>query len=89
MAKKRVLVLGAALAASSVPALAHEQEMTTLRPSPEFKVTTGVTGLTADDLLVDRNGMSAIDIKVPDVILAGPGDARCPANNTGTCSGGG
>jgi hypothetical protein len=85
MAKSGILVLGAALAASSVQALAHEREIISSGGSPALPVATGLTGLTAKDLFVDRDGMVAIDVKAPGMMLAGPSDTRCPANNSGTC----
>ena len=58
MAKKSVLLVGAALAASSLPALAATPQATSTPDPTALRAAAAPTGLTAADLIVGRDGPS-------------------------------
>lgn len=75
MAKTRILLAGAALAASGLQALAATpQPATPIEPA----TVAGVSGLTAADLIVGRDGRVAVDVHAREVKVA-------DASNSGSC----
>lgn len=70
MAKKSVLLVGAALAASGLPALAATPPATSTPDPTASRAAAAPTGLTAADLIVDRDGAVAIQVSAKGVVVA-------------------
>ncbi len=70
MAKKSVLLVGAALAASSLPALAATPQATSTPDPTALRAAAAPTGLTAADLIVGRDGAVAIDVSAKGIAVA-------------------
>ena len=77
MASKRILIAGAALAASSLQAFASLPQTTSPADAPVLPAVAGPTGLTAVDLIVGRDGTVAVDVHARALRLA------C---NSGSCA---
>jgi hypothetical protein len=70
MAKKRIWLTAAALAASSVQAYAAVPQTTLPTQRPSHPVSAGATGLTALDLIVGLDGRIAVDVRADMVKVA-------------------
>jgi hypothetical protein len=79
MAKKSVLLVGAALAASSLQALASTPEAPSTPDPTALRAVAAPTGLTAADLIVGRNGAVAIEVSAKGIAVA----ENSNVNNTG------
>jgi hypothetical protein len=70
MAKKSVLLVGAALAASSLQALAATPLAPSTPDPTALRAATAPTGLTAADLIVGRDGAVAIEVSAKGIAVA-------------------
>lgn len=78
MAKKTILLAGAALAASSLQALASAPQPATPTAPATLPIVARASGLTAADLIVGRDGRIAVDVQARAVKVA-------DASNSGSC----
>ncbi|MGO4871257.1 MAG: hypothetical protein ACLPGW_11705 [Roseiarcus sp.] len=88
MSKKKYWLSAAALAASSIQASASVPQTTSPVERPAPPVVAGVTGLTAADLIVGRDGTVAVDLKTRGVTVAScsnTGNNGAACNGSGSC----
>ena len=86
MAKNKILLAGAALAASSFQAFAAAPPTTPPAEATALPfAVAGPTGLTAMDLIVGRDGTVAVDVRAREVKVASCSNNSCQYCNSGSC----
>ena len=69
MSKNKYWLSAAALAASSLPAMASVPQATSPAERPALPIVAGATGLTAADLIVGLDGTVAFDVRAQGTLV--------------------
>jgi streptogramin lyase len=82
--KNKYLLSAAALAASTIPAIASVPTTTSPAERPAFPIVARATGLTAADLIVGLDGTVAFDVQAQGTLVCQAANTSCSqATNNG------